>query len=161
LQCTILRDRKQQTLILQVDSKHKTGQLQMENLFAQSDCPEMAEVNPDLAGMFGDDAQAAMALRDQAETLKQQLNSGSLKFDQKQIDEFEKQAEQFRKTFKAEEFKMDPQQAEQMRKAAEALRDQLNAGTFKFDQKQLDDWKQQAEQFRKGFDLQDLQIAPC
>jgi len=39
VQVTILRDRKQQTLTLQVDSKHKTGELQLEELFPSGDCP--------------------------------------------------------------------------------------------------------------------------
>jgi serine protease Do len=32
VQVTILRDKKQQTLTLQVDSKHKTGELEMEEI---------------------------------------------------------------------------------------------------------------------------------
>jgi serine protease Do len=160
VQVTILRDRKQQILMLQVDSKHKTGALQMEQLFAQSDCPELAELNPDAAQIFGGSEQSAQALRNQAETLKDQLNAGDFKIDQMQMDELMKKAQESSKNFSVEDFQMDAQQAEQMRKAAEALRNQLETGEFKIDQKQIDELKQQMEQFRKDFNPQDLQIAP-
>jgi membrane-associated protease RseP (regulator of RpoE activity) len=160
VQVTILRDRKQQILMLQVDSKHKTGALQMEQLFAQSDCPELAELNPDAAQIFGGSEQSAQALRDQAEALKDQLNAGDFKIDQMQMDELMKKAQESSKNFRVEDFQMDAQQAEQMRKAAEALRNQLKLDDFKIDQKQIDELKQQMEQFRKDFNPQDLQIAP-
>jgi len=134
VQITILRDRRQQTLTLQVDSKHKTGSLDKENLFAQSDCPELAELNPDAAQIFAGNEQAAKTLLDQAQVLKNQLN--------------------------LDDFKVDPKQAEEMRKAAEALRQQLNLNDFKVDQKQMDDMKQQMEQFRQTIRPEDLQIAP-
>jgi serine protease Do len=162
VQVTILRDRKQQTLTLQVDSKHKTGALEMEELFPSGDCPLVAELDANAAQIFGVDEQTSKALRDQAVTLKDQVYGfedsqqaeelrkqaeklrDSLKVDPKQVDQLKQQMEHFQKGFKVEDFKVDPQLAEQ-------LRDQLKIDNFKFDQKQMDELKQQMEEFRKNF----------
>ena len=70
VQVTILRDRKQQTLTLQVDSKHKTGALEMEELFPGGDCPLVAELDPKAGQILGLDEQTAKAMRDQTEALR-------------------------------------------------------------------------------------------
>jgi hypothetical protein len=136
VQVTILRDRKQQTLTLQVDSKRKQGELefQFDNLFGAGDGPMVAEMGPDAARVFGwDDQAAAQALRDQAEALKDQLKAGGMG-----------------------NFAIGPQQAEKLRKQAEKLRDSFKAEDFKIDQKQLDEFKQQMQEFRKNFKPEDF-----
>ena len=160
VQVTILRDKKQQTLTLQVDSKHKTGSLEMEELFPGGDCPLVAELDPNAGQIFDLDEQTVKALRDQAEALRDGMNIDDFKVDPKQMDELKKQMEQFPKSFKADDFKIDPQLTEQMRKQAEQLRDQLKGDDFKLDQKQMEELKQQMEEFRKNFNLRDLQAAP-
>jgi membrane-associated protease RseP (regulator of RpoE activity) len=160
VQVTILRDKKQQTLTLQVDSKHKTGSLEMEELFPGGDCPLVAELDPNAGQIFDLDEQTVKALRDQAEALRDGMNIDDFKVDPKQMDELKKQMEQFPKSFKADDFKIDPQLTEQMRKQAEQLRDQLKGDDFKLDQRQMDELKQQMEEFRKNFNLRDLQAAP-
>ena len=160
VQVTILRDKKQQTLTLQVDSKHKTGSLEMEELFPGGDCPLVAELDPNAGQIFDLDEQTVKALRDQAEALRDGMNIDDFKVDPKQMDELKKQMEQFPKSFKADDFKIDPQLTEQMRKQAEQLRDQLKGDDFKLHQKQMDELKQQMEEFRKNFNLRDLQAAP-
>jgi membrane-associated protease RseP (regulator of RpoE activity) len=160
VQVTILRDKKQQTLTLQVDSKHKTGALEMEELFPGGDCPLVADLDPNAGQIFDLDEQTVKALRDQAEALRDGMNIDDFKVDPKQMDELKKQMEQFPKSFKADDFKIDPQLTEQMRKQAEQLRDQLKGDDFKLDQKQMDELKQQMEEFRKNFNLRDLQAAP-
>jgi membrane-associated protease RseP (regulator of RpoE activity) len=160
VQVTILRDKKQQTLTLQVDSKHKTGALEMEELFPGGDCPLVAELDPNAGQIFDLDEQTVKALRDQAEALRDGMNIDDFKVDPKQMDELKKQMEQFPKSFKADDFKIDPQLTEQMRKQAEQLRDQLKGDDFKLDQRQMDELKQQMEEFRKNFNLRDLQAAP-
>ncbi|MGA7856381.1 MAG: PDZ domain-containing protein [Terracidiphilus sp.] len=129
VQVTILRDRKQQTLTLQVDSKHHHAEL--EDLFPDSDCPLMAALDPDVASelaqqLAGNDS-AVQSMQNQAEALRDQL--GSMKLE------------------------ISPEQAEQFRKQAEKLRESLNAGDFQFDQKQLDQLKQQMKQFQGNFKL--------
>jgi predicted metalloprotease with PDZ domain len=130
VQVTILRDKKQQTLTLQVDSKHKTGALEMEELFPGGDCPLVAELDANAGQIFGVDEQAAK----QAEQLRDQLKGGNFKFDQKQMDELKQKMEEFRRNFKGDDFKVD--------------------------QKELDDLKKQMEQFRMDFSSDDLQAAP-
>jgi serine protease Do len=177
VQVTILREGRQQTLTLQVDSKHKTSELEMQELFPSGDSAVVAELNPDMAQVFGGSGQAAKVLQDQAEALKDQvqgylkpeidpqlaeqmgkqaealrdqLNMDDFKVDPKQMDELKRQMDEFRKDFKAEDFKIDPQQADEMRKQAEALRDQLKMDEFKVDPKQMDDLKRQMEQGQKN-----------
>jgi serine protease Do len=133
VQVTILRDRKQQTLTLQVDSKHKTGELEMEELFPSGDCPVVAELDPNALQLFAKDSQAAAkSLLDQTQQLKDQMK----------------------------QFQVSPQQAEEFRKQAQDLRDQLKIDDFKLDPKQMDDLKQQMDQFRQNFKLQDPESAP-
>jgi serine protease Do len=148
VQVTILRDKKQETLTLQVDSKHKQGALDLEQLFGAGDSSMIAEMLPDaeatkawaqdLASQFVDEnGDAAKQMRAQAEGLKDQIQ----KMVQSQMS----------------------QQAEEMRKQAEKLRDSIQAEglqNFKIDQKQLDELRQQMEQFRKNFKPEDFRIDP-
>jgi C-terminal processing protease CtpA/Prc len=108
---TILRDKKQQTLTLQVDSsKHKTGDLDMEEVFPTANCDALAELNTDALKLFADQSAAdVIQLQDQADNLKDAFKSDNFKmdelklqdfkFDQKQLDELKKQMEEFNKTF--------------------------------------------------------------
>jgi membrane-associated protease RseP (regulator of RpoE activity) len=141
VQVTILRDKKQQTLTLQVDSKHKQGELELKDLIGEGNCQLVAELDSDLGKQFAWNSEAvAQAMRDQAEKLKEQLKSGQLGLTQ--------------------------QQAEQLRMQAEKLRESLKADEFKLDQRQLDEMKQQMEEWRKNFkpedfkDFEDFKIDP-
>jgi len=185
VQVTILRDRKQQTLTLQVDSKHKTGELEMEELFPSGDCSMLAELESEPVQLFAQDGQAAASapreqaqtvqdqmkqfqvtpeqaekLRQEAEKLREQFNMNNFKIDPKQMDDLKQQMDQFQQDFKAEDFQFDAQQAEQLRKQALDLRDQLKIDDLKIDPKQMDDLKQQMDQFQQNFKLQDPENAP-
>ena len=131
VQVTILRDRKQQTLTMQVDSKRKTGLLEMEDLFGDGECPLMAEIDPELEG---DALAAAEMLRKQAEALRDKIKIEDFTVDQKQLDELKKQMGELGKNMKIEDFKVDP--------------------------KQMEELKKQMEEFRKRFKMKDLQVAP-
>ena len=132
VQLTILRDRKQQTLTLQVDSKHK-GELDRNDDFPWQSCPEIAELDPDAARMFAfDSGAAAEQMRQQAQALADQLRKG------------------------LGEFGIDPRQAEALRRQAEQLRESMN--NFKIDPKQLDELKRQMEQWRKSFGPDDFKM---
>jgi membrane-associated protease RseP (regulator of RpoE activity) len=131
VQVTILRDRKQQTLTMQVDSKRKTGLLEMEDLFGDGECPLMAEIDPELEG---DALAAAEMLRKQAEALRDKIKIEDFTVDQKQLDELKKQMGELGKNMKIEDFKVDPKQMEKLKK--------------------------QMEEFRKSFKMEDLQVAP-
>ena len=144
VQVTVLRDRKQQTLTLQVDSKHR-GMIDFDGVLLDDDCPlVVAEIDEDLA-----QKSAAEALRAQAEKLRESLKSEDLKLDQKQMDALKQQMEEFRQNFKAEDFKLDQKQMDQLKQQMEEFRKNFKAEEFKLDQKQLDELKQKMEELRK------------
>lgn len=131
VQVTILRDRKQQTLTLQVDSKHHRSELELEDLFDEGNCPLVAALDGDAAEalaqqLAGNDDSAIRSMRDQAEALSSQLGDLQLSISPEQMEEFRKQAEQ----------------------TARQFRDQMKSQDFKIDQKQLDELKRQAEKFQ-------------
>jgi len=139
VQVTILRDKKQQTLTLQVDSKHH-GELQLEEFFLQNDCPLMvAEIDPDFAqnaaeaaktlrdqlGNIKIDSQQVEAMRQQAEKLREQIKAEDFKLDQKQMDQIKQQMDEFRKNFKPEDFTLDPQQMQEFHQQMDQLKRQM------------------------------------
>jgi C-terminal processing protease CtpA/Prc len=133
VQVTILRDKKQQTITLQVDSKRK-GEVDFDQIFSVGDCPLVAEVDPEFVQQFAGEAEAAaQAMRDQAEALQNQMGSKPL---------------------------ISPEQAEEIRRQAEKLRDTLKSQGFQIDQKQIDEMKEQMEEFQKNFNPQDFKIDP-
>jgi hypothetical protein len=112
---TVLRDKKQQTLTLQVDSKHR-GMIDIDEEFFEDDYPQLvAEIDVDLAGSLSADV-----LRAEAEKLRKDL-----KIDPKQMDELKKQMAEFGKNFKAEDFKLDEKQMKELKQQMEELRKTL------------------------------------
>ena len=145
VQVTILRDKKQQTLTLQVDSKHKQGELNFEQICPAGDGQLVAEIDPELAQEVAARAAAsaqamragAQALSDQARILRDQLQAGGM-----------------------DGFALTPEQAEQLRKQAEMVRDSLSSQDFRIDPKQMEQLKQQMEEFRKTFKAEDFKVDP-
>jgi C-terminal processing protease CtpA/Prc len=138
VQVTILRDKKQQTLTLQVDSK-RHGELQLEEFSSDSDCPLIAGLDPELVhdsaaaaeflnsqlGHIKIDPEQVEALRRQAQKLREQIKAEDFKLDQKQLDQIKQQMEEFRKNFKPEDFKLDPKQMEEFHQQMEQLKRQM------------------------------------
>ncbi|HUN84780.1 MAG TPA: PDZ domain-containing protein [Terracidiphilus sp.] len=169
---TILRDRRQQTLSLQVDSKHHHSEL--EDYFPDGNGPLFAELNPDMASAmaqpFAEQADAMRELQKQlqdqlgtmqpglmqqqaeklqkdAETLRDQLKGQQFQFDQKQMDELKQQMKQFRQNFKSqdfENFKVDPKQMDEWRQQMKQFRQ-----NFKADPRQMEEFRHQMEQFKQ------------
>ena len=88
VQVTILRDRKQQVVNLQVDSKHNKSEVDYQDVFPgllpDGPCPLMAALDP----AWGADAQAAAdKLRQQAEEFRQNFNPDAFKIDPKEMEE--------------------------------------------------------------------------
>jgi len=171
VQVTVLRDRKQQTLTLQVDSKHKTGELEQEEIFPNGNCPLVAElVDPELVGQLAQDsAAAAEALREKAGAWKDQFKDSDSLFSPQQAAEIQKQAEKLRDSINAgdlKDFKIDPKQMDEMKKQMEEFRKNFNADgfkDFKIDPKQMDEMKKQMEEFQKNFKtdgFKDFKIDP-
>jgi len=154
VQVTILRDKKQQTLTLQVDSKRKQGELNFEQLFPTGDGQMAAELDPEFAQQLAqqlawNDEAAAEALRNQAEALKEQLRSEDFKIDPKQMEELKRRAEKLRESFKSEDFKIDQKQMDQLKQQMEEFRKNFKPEDFKIDPKQMDELKQQMEQMKR------------
>jgi len=156
VQVTILRDRKQQVLSLQVASKHKS-EVDYRDVFpgplpdgpaswADGSCPLLAQLDPAWAESA---AAAAEQLRQQMEQFEQNFNLGDFHLGPKQEEELRKQMEQFRENFTGD-FKVDPKQMEQLQQNMEQFRQNMKAFDFKIDPKQMDEMRQQMEQFRKS-----------
>ncbi|HSZ17198.1 MAG TPA: PDZ domain-containing protein [Terracidiphilus sp.] len=137
---TVLRDRRQQTVTLQVDAKRHRSELDEIFPFGEGDCPLIASLDPNIADalaqeIVGDDS-ALQSMRDQAEALRDPLRAGLLSISPEQAEQFRKQAEE----------------------AAKEFREQFNGQALPFDQKQMDEWKRQMEQFQKQFKAQDFKF---
>jgi hypothetical protein len=148
---TILRDRRQQTVNLQVDSKHKSA-IDIEDIFPGllPDGP-----NPLIAQLEVTIDQKQMAdLRQQMEQFRRDFKAQDFTLDPKQINELKKQMQQFGEGFKAEDFKIDPKQMDELKRQMEQFRQSFNANDFKIDRKQMDELKKQMEQFRKALPQQ-------
>jgi serine protease Do len=159
VQVTVLRDKKQATLTLQVDSKKKS-ELEFHELLPDGPCPLMAFADPDvmldLQRHLDLDESAMQSMRDQGEALRDQLNqwqdnAGGMHFEvtPQQEEEFRKQAEQFRDAFKGQNFGIDPKQMEEMHRQMEQFNKQFfGADGFKFDPKQMDELKREMREFQ-------------
>jgi serine protease Do len=162
VQVTILRDKKQQTLTLQVDSKRKTGALELEDLFPGGDCQTVAELDPNAVQLFAEDNRAAAsALRDQAQAIKDRIQGmEQFEISPQLKEQLRKEAEELRDQLKIDSFKIDPKQMDELKQQMGDWQKNFKPEELKIDPKQMDEFRQQMEQFRKDFKPEDLQIAP-
>jgi len=138
VQVTILRERKQQTINLQVDSK-RHSEVEWNDIFPQEECPQMAILDQDWT-------QLADSLRGQAEQFQSQ-------FSEKQLQDLIKQAEKFPSGLNGAfpDFKVDPKAMEELQKQMDEFRQGFSADQFKIDPKQMEEMQRQMEEFRKSF----------
>jgi serine protease Do len=165
VQVTVLRERKQQTLNLQVDSKHKSDVEYpdvLPGLLPDGPCPQVAELDQDFdSTLWGDAGAAAEMLREQAEELRSRIDQ--FQIDPKQAEQLRQQAEKLRQSLKLDDypaFQMDQKQLDQLKQQMEQFRQDFNAGDFKIDPKQMDELRKQMQQFRQGFNVDDFKIDP-
>lgn len=153
VQVTILRNKRQETLTLYVDSKGHHAEL--EDLLPDGDCPLVAALDGEMAQELGQELSGQAGLMgQQAEEMGQALQNQNFGIDQKQMDELRKQMEQFRQSFQADPFKTDAQQMEEMRQQMQQFQKQFKLDPKQMDElkKQMNDLKQQMEQFKlQGF----------
>jgi len=150
---TILRDKKQQTLTMLVDTKKKGG-IEFNGVFDQ-DCPLMAFADQDAAGNLALDQSAAEEMRRQAEALQRQVEQWKndpqiwhFEISPEQAEAFRKQAEQFRDAFEGQQSGIDPKQMDELKKQMQEWQKQFDGKPFVFDQKQLDELKKQMEEMQ-------------
>lgn len=164
---TILRDRRQQTLTLQVDSKHHRSEL--EGLFPDGNDALVAGLDPEFEAQFGrmfaGDADGMreqmqefqLQLQDQLgdeNSWRDQFNAQPFQFDQKEMDKLKQQMDQFRQNFKPEDFKdfkADPRAMDELKQQMKEFQQD-----FKIDPKQMEEFRQQMEQFRHQ--MEELQV---
>ncbi len=145
VQVTILRDRKQQTLNMQVDSKHNKSEVDYQDFFPgllpDGPCPLLAELDP----AWGADAEAAAeGLGREAEQFRQSFNMDDFKIDPKQMEELKKEMEQFRQTFNPDQLRIDPKQMEELKRQMEQMRKSMPE-LFQFNKQQF---KQEMQKMR-------------
>lgn len=156
---TILRDKKQQTVNLLVDTKKKSS-VEFDAPIDNA-CPLMAFADQDSARNLFTDQSGAERMRKQADALQQQMerwkNDPQLlqqfQISPEQAEQFQKQVEQFRDAFKDQSlgdhiFSIDPKQMDELKKQMQEFQEQLN-GQPLFDQKQLNDLQQQMNELQE------------
>lgn len=150
VQITILRERKQQTLSLQVDSKKKSD-LEFEEIFPESDGPLMALVDPDAAGTFAFEfsPQQAEEFRKQAEQFRDAFKDRNFGIDQKQLDQMQEQMKEFHQNFKPEDlenFKFDGKQMDEFKKM---MQDSSEFQFPAFSERQREEMKRQMDELKR------------
>jgi serine protease Do len=162
---TIMRDKKQQTLNLQVDSK-RHSELELNEIFGDADPALVAEndlVMPEALEAQADAAasQAQMQSLIDAQAQAQTQASEELR---KQAEQMARQAEQFSQQFNGDQFKVDPKQMQELQQQIEKFKKGFDADQFKqqfqMDQKQTDQLRKQMEQLKKSFNADQFKIDP-
>lgn len=128
VQVTILRNKKQESITLYVDSKRHHAEL--EDLLPDGDWPMMAALSPEFAQ---DLAQQSAAFADQmvqqSQDLRQSLQDQNFQIDQKQLEQMQQQIQQqmdeFRRNFKPEDLRPNSRQMEEFRRQMEQFRQQM------------------------------------
>jgi serine protease Do len=161
---TILRDKKQQTVTLLVDTKKK-GEVEFDGVFGDDDCPFLAFADRDAGLGMMLDPSAAEEMHRQAEALQRQMEQWKndpqvwhFEMSPEQAEEFRKQAEQFGEVLKGQKFGewnfgdskfgLDPKQMDELRKQMQEFQKQFDGEPFLFDQKQMDELKKQLEEIQ-------------
>jgi membrane-associated protease RseP (regulator of RpoE activity) len=160
VQVTILRDRRQQTVTLQVDSKRHRSEL--EDLLPESDSPLMAALDPEAAAQLAQQTfsvspeqaeQFEKHLQQQAQRLQQELNDKNFKLDQQELDQLKQQMQQFRQNLKPEAFKFDQKLFDQLKHFQEIHPPDFDEQMREQMKRQMDQLKRQLEEMQaQGFD---------
>lgn len=146
---TILRERRQQTVTLQVDSKHKS-EVEYPGLLPDGPSPLLALMDSTLGP-------AGQELVLEAQVLDPAQGDGRCLLDEKAMKELQREMEQFGKQFKAENFGIDAQQMDELKREMEQFRGNFQAD-FGIDARQMAELRKQLEEFGRNFKAQDFGI---
>jgi serine protease Do len=162
---TILRDKKQQTLTLLVDSKKK-GEVEFDGLLPDGPCPLMAFADSNLMremqqGMPIDQAQMD-SMRDQAEALQKQMKqwqnqSEHFGITPDQSEEFRRWAEQFSDAFKNPQFGDDPKKPSLKHRMPQFGKNFITPDEFEQFKQQMDRWQESFDPKQFGFDKKQME----
>jgi serine protease Do len=151
VQVTILRDKKQQTLTMQVDSKRHRSALEDQQMLGPASEQTMAELrglDAEISRQINAQALAAAeAARAREKALRQQLSSAQLTLPPGQSAQLRHEAERLRACMK--NFRPDPQQMERLRRQMEEFRRDFPSQEFRLSGRQLQELQQQMQQFRE------------
>jgi len=128
VQVTILRDKKQETVTLQVDSKRRSA-VDRDEFFELGDEPMMAELEQYFGPEFAQDFSApdrvqAEAVRQQADQIRESLRDLKL-LDSQQMNELHKQIDQLRGSFSPGDFSLDWRQMNELHRQLDELNPQI------------------------------------
>jgi serine protease Do len=153
VQVTILRDKKPQTINLQVDSK-RHSELELYDIFGDSDPALLAENDVVIPEVLAAQADAA-ATKAQIQAQLDSQAQARIQANEQLRQQIESQADALSNQIQSQAQGLSEQQAEQMRKQAEQLAQraqqfgqQMNGGPFKVDPQQMQQLQQQMEQFK-------------
>ena len=121
VQVTILRDKKQQVVTLQVDSKHHQGSLATPAGFTADDCSLMAELDEYLVQ---NGATSGDQLRKQAQAVLESLKD--FKVDPKQVDQLQMLMNQLRQKLNSGDLKISQKQTEELRRQLDKFEKQMD-----------------------------------
>ena len=114
---TVLRDKKQQTLTLLVDSKKK-GEVEFDGIFADEDGSLLAFAGPDAARNLLENQSIAEEMRKQAEQFRNQFRDQTFGVDPKLMNDLTEQMQDWSQSF-------DEQQRKEMQKDMDRLKRQM------------------------------------
>jgi hypothetical protein len=170
VQVTVLRLNKQLILTLQVDSHHKTGQLQPQDLFADPPSPDgssmIAQIDPEVMQLFGPQdpvaaSAAAKALRDQAAALAQfQLAPQDPEQLSKDAEQLSWQMDEFNHQFNLPQFTFDPSPLQDLQKQMDQFGKEFNSNTFQVTPEQMEDLQKKLDQVQEDLQSPNHQVAP-
>jgi hypothetical protein len=163
VQVTILRDKKQQTVTLQVDSKRHQGELEQEEICPTDEDSLLAALGQTTGSV--EDLMQALPIEDAAKALQEKLQAeiqppaqslldqlqagGNSLFSPQQAEQLRQQTEKLRQSFPFNGTQLDLKQFDQLKQQMEAMRENLRAEEFQLDRKQMDEFKQRMDGLKR------------